>query len=151
MIKGPRATAAAESAAAYVDQARMNGPNFLHRLVVSLPRVKTDGVDSWTSASATMAGVAGALRNPAKDWNVAPRKPKIYGPGHTIPSIIVPLNGIRDVEFYVSRRSLKLLLSVGCLVIQMDKKKQGFVRVPLNSPIITGNPFEFDAEHPPNV
>ena len=148
MIKGPRATAAAESAAAYVNQARVNGPNLLHRLVFSFPRVKIDGVNGWTSASPTMAGVAAALRNPAKDWNIAPRKPKIYGPGHPIPSIMVPLNGIRDVEFYVSRRSLELLLSVGCLVIQMNKKKHGFVRVPLNSPLITGEPFEIEVEHP---
>ena len=149
MIKGPRATAAAESAAAYVNQARMNGPNLLHRLVFAFPRVKIHGVSGWTSSSPTMAGVAAALRDPAKDWNIAPRKPKIYGPGHSIPSIMVPLNGIRDVEFYVSRRSLELLLSVGCLVIQVNKKKQGFVRVPLNSPLITGEPFEIEVEHPP--
>lgn len=143
MIKGQAAVIAAELTIAWATNQRLSEQNLQSRVTIAFPRLKIRGLSGWQPPSPTLAGAVAGLINPHSRPPYTP-PPKYYGPEHGIPSVIVYLNGILDVEYYVSKHYMMRLLNVGCMVIQKDRKGQGYVRIPLNSPPITGQPYQFE-------
>ena len=142
MKKGTLANLAVDLTVSRIKSWRLNDPSQLTNVTFCFPRVLTDFDDDWTDGSAFLAGAAAIARNP--DNSVNKDIPlRHYKVGHKIPSVFVPLNGIRDVEYHVSRMNLERLLSVGCIVFQPYRKGFG-VRIPYGHPMLTGQPFEFE-------
>ena len=109
------------------------------------PRVKTvvDG-DRWVDGSAFLAAAAAIMREP--ETRVNKDVPlKWYDGKHSIPSAIIPLEGITDIEYHVSSRNMESLLSVGGIVFQKYLKGFG-VRIPMSHPMHTGQPFSFQVD-----
>ena len=140
MIKGPLANKAVDIAISQIRTLRLKSPSNLDRIVFCFPRVLRDYYDGWQDGTPLLAGMVDVMRNPEnpgyKDIPI-----KRYDDTHSIPSVIVPLYGIKDVEYHVSRRNLERLLSVGCIVFQPYRKGFG-VRIPSGYPLLTGQPFE---------
>lgn len=143
MIRGQAAVAAAEWTIAWATNQRLSDKNLQSRVTIAFPRVKIAGLNGWQPPSPTLAGAVAGLFNPnSRPAHTPP--PKYYGPEHGIPSVIVYLNGVEDVEYYVSKHYMMRLLNVGCMVIQKNRRGQGYVRIPLESPPITGEPYQFE-------
>ena len=142
MKKGAIANRAVDLTVARIGSWRLNDPSHLDNVTFCFPRVLSDFDNGWASGSAFLAGAAAAARNPE---NRADKETPLryYEVGHKIPSVFVPLNGVRDVEYHVSQKNLEKLLSVGCLVFTYYKKGFG-VRIPYGHPMLTGQPFEFE-------
>lgn len=142
MKKGVAASRAVDVAVSEVENLRLNDPSHLDRIVFCFPRVMMDGSDRWGDGSGFMAAAAAIARNPETRINKdVPLRH--YKAGHKIPSVVVPLEGIVDVEYHVSRASMVRLLSVGCVVFQRYRKGFG-VRIPYAHPMLTGEPFQFE-------
>lgn len=124
-----------------VQAMRLAHENHLDRIVFCFPRVKGEFGDHWQDASPYVAAASAVARQP-EAATVQPPPVKYLPPGHPIPSIIVRLTGIKDIEYYVSRKNWERLLRSGFAVIQQDR--DGFyVRIPLNSPLYHGQPYDF--------
>ena len=133
---------AVDSVIENVQAMRLNNSNFLDRIVFCFPRVKSDLDDQWADASPHVAAASAIARQP----EIAREQPppvKSISHGHPIPSAIVRLSGITDVEYYVSRKNWERLLRLGIVVIQRDRNGF-FVRIPLNNPMYHGQPYQFD-------
>ena len=149
MLQSNRANQAVESTIAYIEAMRLNDSNYLSRIVFCFPRVKFEESDKWQDASPLVAAATAIVRNPEKAV-IQPPPIKIFGPGHKLPSVIVGLNGITAVEYHASRRNLERLLSIGCVVIQKDRK--GFsIRIPFNNPMYNGTPHQFEVNSETDV
>ena len=145
MKKGQLADTAVDEAISRISAARLSHPSYLDHTVFSFPRVLTNfDEDKWTGGSIFLAAAASVARNPENRMNRGVPL-RWYDEKHSIPSVIVPLSGIRDVEYHVSRRNILRLLSVGCIVFQKYRKGFG-VRIPTSSPILTGEPYSFEVE-----
>lgn len=134
--------AAVDSAIENIVSRRLNHPDLLDRIVFCFPRVKGDLDDHWRSASPIVAAACAIARAP----ETAVRQPppiKYLSHGHPVPSAIVRLDGIAEVEYYVSRKNWERLLRCGCAVIQSDSKGF-FTRIPFDSPIYHGQPYKFE-------
>ena len=142
MKKGVTANRAADVTVARIETMRMNDDSYLDRVVFCFPRVKSTYDNRWSGGSAFIAGAAAVALNPEERVNKETPL-RYYEVGHPIPSVFVPLNGIVDVEYHVSRKNLERLLSVGCLVFTPYKKGFG-VRIPYGHPVLTKQPFEFE-------
>lgn len=141
MKKGAIASRAVDITVSNIENLRMNDPNYLDRVTFCFPRVLTNRGE-WADGSVYVATAATVALNPEK--RVDKETPlRYYEVGHKIPSVFVPLNGIEDVEYHVSRRNLERLLSVGCLVFTPYRKGFG-VRIPYGHPVLTKRPFEFE-------
>ena len=140
MIKGAEANRAAENALANIRNTRRTHDG-LDRIVFCFPKVKIVGAGEYKDGSALAVSAAAIARNPSTrvDRTVLI---KHYGKEHSIPSCIVPLQGIADVEYHVSRQNMERLLKVGCIVFQKYKKGFG-MRIPYDSPSYSGKPTEF--------
>ena len=136
MIRGVAASDAVDQTIAYIESLRIKGPNYLGNVIFCFPRIKMDYDDRWTDASPFLAGVAGGLHNPESNLEDV----TYYGEGYTMPSVVVPLSGIRDVEYQVSRQNMFRLLRVGCIVIRPNGN--GFaVRIPSQPSIANWQAF----------
>ena len=145
MKRGQMANAAVDEAISRISAARLSHPSYLDHIVFAFPRVLTDFAgDKWSGGSVFLAAAATIARNPENRVNKGVPL-RWYDEKHSIPSVIIPLNGVRDVEYHVSRRNIERLLSVGCIVFQ--KYPRGFgVRIPSSSPMLTGQPYSFNVE-----
>lgn len=142
MKMGVSANNAVEAMVSEIEAQRLSHPSYLDRIVFSFPRVMMDESGKWRDGSPFLAAAAVVARNPETRVNKGVDL-RYYGVGHKIPSVIVPLEGIEDVEYHVSRSNMEMLLSVGCVVFQRYKKGFG-VRIPLGHPLLTGQPFQFE-------
>ena len=124
---------------------RLDDPQQLDRIVFCFPRIRTQGGNHWADSSPFSAAACAIARDPGSAVT-QPAPIKRIGAGHAIPSVIVRLAGIEAVEHHVSRKNMERLLSVGCVVIQGDRKGF-FVRIPYNSPLYHGQPYQFDSAH----
>lgn len=138
LIKGSKANSAANAVLRWVTHQRLNDPNYLSRIVFSYPRIKQEGISKWTDGSALLAAATSIARNPESRREHI-REPKTYDYEHSIPSIVVWLHGIVDIEYHVSRKNMERLLAVGCIVFQRNKRGF-FVRIPFGSPLYHGQP-----------
>ena len=134
--------AAVDSTIEYVQAMRLNNPNYLDRIVFCFPRVKGDMDDDWQDASAHIAAASAIARQP-ETAREQPPPVKAVSHRHPIPSVIVRLSGIKDVEYHGSRKNWARLLRLGIAVIQRDRDGF-FVRIPLSSPMYHGQPYQFD-------
>lgn len=142
MIVGTEADVAVDRAIAWVRHQRLNNPITHGRVMVAFPRVKVNRSDDWQDPGAKIAAAVAIMRDPSCRHDRV-LEPKDIGVGHPIPSRIVYLNGVTDVEYKVSKHNLERLLKVGCLVIQVSKGR-AFVRIPFDSPAYHGRPQQFD-------
>jgi len=143
MKQGAVANAAVEETVKHIESMRLNHSTHMSRAVFCFPRVKNrDG--EWMDGAPYVAGAAIVARDPDKRVNKEVPL-KYYNEGHSIPSVIIPLEGIQDVEYKVSRNNMESLLSVGCIVFQRYRKGFG-VRIPFGHPLLTGQPFEITVE-----
>lgn len=137
--KGPLASKAVDCAICQIMALRLNNPYHLDRIVFCFPRVISEPFNEWQDGSPYLAGVVDIARNPENPvYEDIPIKH--YADTHSIPSLIVPVNGIRDVEYHVSRQNMERLLAVGCIVFQPYRKGFG-VRIPRGHPLLSGQPF----------
>ena len=134
--------AAVDAVIENVQALRLNNPNYLDRIVFCFPRIKGDMDDDWTEASPHVAAASAIARHP-ETAREQPPPVKPISHSHPIPSMIVRLSGIKDVEYRVSRKNWERLLRLGIAVIQRDRNGF-FVRIPLNSPMYHGQPYQFD-------
>ena len=134
--------AAVDAVIENVQALRLNNPNYLDRIVFCFPRIKGDMDDDWTEASPHVAAASAIARHP-ETAREQPPPVKPISHSHPIPSMIVRLSGIKDVEYHVSRKNWERLLRLGIAVIQRDRNGF-FVRIPLNSPMYHGQPYQFD-------
>lgn len=141
MIIGAEADAAVDSVIEWIALQRTSNSNNLERIIVAFPRVKTVWANHWQYPSPLIAAATAILRNPESRREHIPA-PKTFGDGHSIPSTIVFLDGIIDVEYKVSKHNLKRLLDVGCIVVGLSKGR-GQVRIPFNSPAHHGKPQRY--------
>ena len=142
MITGAEANAAVEFQITWITSQRLNDPTHLERILFAFPRVKLMWSESWQPASPLIAAATGIMRDPGSRREHV-REPKTLGIGHPIPSRIVYLSGVTDVEYKVSKHNMERLLNVGCLVIQMVKGR-AHVRIPFNSPAYHGQPRQYE-------
>ena len=145
MKRGQMANAAVDQTISHIETARLSSASYLGRIVFCFPRVLTDfDEDRWADGSPFLAAAASIARNPDNRMNQdVPLR--WYDAKHSIPSVIVPLNGIRDVKYHVSRRNIERLLLVGCIVFQKYRKGFG-VRIPTSSPMLTDQPYSFEVD-----
>ena len=113
----------------------------LDRIIFCFPKVKKVGDREYRDGSTFAVSAAAIARDPCKRVNKTVRVAH-YGEGHPIPSCFVPLQGIADVEYHVSKQNMERLLKVGCIVFQKHKKGFG-VRIPYDSPTYSGKPAKF--------
>ena len=125
-----------------VQAMRLNNPDYLDRIVFCFPRIKSDMDDNWTNASPHVAAASTIARQP-ETAREQPPPVKPISHRHPIPSVIVRLSSIKDVEYHVSRKNWERLLRLGVAVIQHDRNGF-FVRIPLNSPLYHGQPYQFN-------
>ena len=137
-----RANQAVDAVIDNITTMRLGDPSRLDRIVFCFPRVRTEWSDNWTDSSPLLAATCAVARNPGTAVKQPPPIKNI-GLGHAIPSVIVRLTGVEATEHHVSRKNMERLLSVGCVVIQKDRKGF-FVRIPYNSPAYHGQPYQFD-------
>ena len=121
---------------------RLEDPTKLGRLVFCFPRIRMQGAKHWGPSSLFVAAACAVARDPSSAVT-QPAPIKRIGPGHPMPSLIVRLAGIEAVEYHVSKKNMERLLFVGCVVIQSDHKGF-FVRIPYNSPLYHGKPYQFE-------
>ena len=110
-------------------------------MIFCFPKVKKVGDHEYRDGSTFAVPAAAIARDPSKMVNKTVRIAH-YGDGHPIPSCFVPLQGIADVEYHVSKQNMERLLKVGCIVFQKYKKGFG-VRIPYDSPTYSGKPAQF--------
>lgn len=144
LIRGERANRAVKSTLNWIKDQRATSPDNFNRVVFSFPRIQQEGVEGLRDGSGLLAAATVIARDPDSRLDHV-REPKIYGDEHSIPSVVVWLNGIRDLEYYVSRQNMERLLEVGCAVFQQHRRRGVFVRIPFNSPLYHGEPFKFKA------
>ena len=117
MKRGQLADTAVGEAISRISAARLRHPSYLDHTVFAFPRVLTNfDEDRWTGGSVFLAAAASVALNPENRMNKGVPL-RWYDEKHSIPSVIVPLSGIRDVEYHVSRRNILRLLSVGCICV----------------------------------
>ncbi len=131
MIKGKKANEAVDAALDRIITARQSSANGLDRLLFVFPRVRTTWDKEWKDGSPVVAAAVAIARDPSSRVDSVP-EPVTYNLNHSIPSRLVLLDSIVDVEYHVSRANMERLLKVGCLVIQSYKRgKKYSVRIPL--------------------
>ena len=109
LIRGSEANQAVEELLRWIKHQRSMSPNNLDRVAFCFPRIQQEGAEGWQGGSVFLAAAVVTARDPdARLSHVC--KPKIYGDKHSIPSVVVWLNGIEDIEYYVSRQNLERLL-----------------------------------------
>ena len=140
MIRGADANRAVEETIRNIRKMRQTHDG-LDRIISCFPRVKKVGESKYKDGAAFAVSAAAIARNPSTRVNKAVRIAH-YGEGHPIPSRFVPLQGIADVEYHVSKQNMECLLKVGCIVFQKHKKGFG-VRIPYDSPSYSGKPAKF--------
>ena len=140
MIRGAGATRAIEDTIRNIRRMReVHGG--LDRIIFCFPRVKRDGDNEYKDGTAFALSAASIARNPSSRVDDTIHIAH-YGEGHPIPSCFVPLQGIADVEYHVSKQNMERLLKAGCIVFQ--KYKKGFaMRIPYDSPSYSGKPSKF--------
>ena len=140
MIRGVKANWAVENAIR--NTRKMRKAHYgLDRIIFCFPKVKMVGDGEYKDGSAFAISAAVIARNPNKRVDKTTPIAQ-YGRGHPIPSCFVPLQGITDVEYHVSKQNMNRLLRVGCIVFQQYRKGFG-VRIPYNSPSYSGKPAKF--------
>ena len=107
MKKSQPANRAVDATVSRIESLRLNDPSLLANVTFCFPRVRTDLDEDWSGGSAFLAGAgaAAAARNPGNRTN-KDTPLKYYGEGYSIPSVFVPLNGIKDLEYKVSRANM---------------------------------------------
>ena len=103
MIRGGEANRAVRSTLHRIRRQRSLSPDNLGRIAFSFPRIQQEGVEGWRDGSAFLVAAAAIARDPHVRLSHV-REPKIYGDKHSIPSVMVWLNGIEDLEYHVSRQ-----------------------------------------------
>ena len=144
MIRGSEANQTVEELLRRIKHQRSLSLNNLDRVAFCFPRIQQEGAEGWQYGSAFLAAAAVIARDPDARLSHV-RKPKIYGDKYSIPSVVVWLNGIEDVEYHVSRQNMESLLEVGCAVFQHHRRRGIFVRIPFNSSLYHGEPYRFEA------
>ncbi len=137
MIRGADANRAVEETISNIRKMR-KAHDGLDRIIFCFPKVKKVGDLEYRDGSIFAVSAAAIARDPSKRVNKTVRIAH-YGEGHPIPSCFVPLQGIADVEYHVSKQNMERLLKVGCIVFQKYKKGFG-VRIPYDSPTYSGKP-----------
>ena len=98
MKKGELANRAVDFTISYIDSLRSNHESYLGRIVFCFPRVRTNYDTGWVGGGASAIAAGVIARDPQSRTNQdVPLR--YYNKGHSIPSVIVPLNGIEDVEY----------------------------------------------------
>ena len=120
MIKGEKANRAVVATIDRIDAARRSNADGLGRLPFVFPRVRTTRDGDWKDGTAIMMAAVAIARDPSVRVESVP-KPITYDRNHSIPSRLVLIDGVVEVEYHVSRRNMERLLKVGCLVIQPYK------------------------------
>ena len=132
MIKGKKANEAVDAVLNRIVAARQSNANGLDRLLFAFPRIRTTHGGEWKDGTAVVVAAVAIARDPFVRVESVP-EPVTYGQNHTIPSRLVLIDSIVDVEYHVSRANMERLLKVGCLVIQPYKRGKKFsVRVPFS-------------------
>ena len=140
MTQNNRANHAVESAIADILAQRSRYPSQARCVAFCFPRIKLESNDGWLPPTPLVAAAAVVARNPTRPSSTWFPSFKEFGREHSIPSVVVRLNGVTSVEYHVSRHNMERLLRVGCAVVQRDKK--GFyVRIPFDSPMYHGMPY----------
>ena len=140
MIRGGEANRAVENAIHNIRNMH-KAHDGLDRITFCFPKVKMVGNSEYKDGSALAISAAVIARDPNK--RVDKTTPiTYYGKEHPIPSRFVPLQGIADVEYHVSKLNMKDLLRVGCIVFQRYKKGFG-MRIPYDSRSYSGKPAKF--------
>lgn len=130
MIKGQRANEAVDAVIGRIITARENSAGGLDRLMFTFPKIRTTPSGEWKEGTAVVVAAIAIARDPSVRVESAP-EPVTYGQEHSIPSRLVLIEGVADVEYHVSRANMERLLNVGCLVIQPYKRGKEFsVRIP---------------------
>ena len=140
MIGGADANRAVEETIRNIRKTRQ-ADDGLDRIIFCFPRVKQVGYSEYKDGAVFAVSAAAIARNPSSRVNDTVRIAH-YGEGHPIPSCFVPLQGIADVEYHVSRQNMERLLRVGCIVFQKYKRVFG-MRIPYDSPSYSGKPAKF--------
>ena len=140
MIRGADANRAVEDTIRNIRKMRQ-AHDGLDRIIFCFPRVKQVGDSEYKDGVPFAVAAAAIARDPSSRVNGTVRIAH-YGEGHPIPSCFVPLQGISDVEYHVSKQNMERLLRVGCIVFQKYKKGFG-MRMPYDSPSYSGKPANF--------
>ena len=140
MIRGAEANRAVENAIRNTREIR-KAHDGLDRIIFCFPKVRMVGNSEYKDGSALAVSAAVIARDP--NTRVDKTTPIAhYGKEHPIPSCFVPLQGIADVEYHVSKQNMERLLRVGCIVFQRYRKGFG-VRIPYDSPSYSGKLAKF--------
>ena len=83
----------------------------LDRIIFCFPRVKQVGDSEYKDGVPFAVAAAAIARDPSSRVNDTVRIAH-YGEGHPIPSCFVPLQGISDVEYHVSKQDMERLFHV---------------------------------------
>ena len=90
----------------------------LEHLYFAYPHIRTEYVEGYYDPSSVVAGAISVSREPSKAILGDEAIRKRIDEKHPIPSSYIKLNGVVDVEFSPSRKSLKKLRTKRCLVIE---------------------------------
>ena len=130
MIKGQRANEAVDAVIGRIINARENSAGGLDRLMFTFPKMRTTPSGEWKEGTAVVVAAIAIARDPSVRVESVP-EPVSYGQEHSIPSRLVLIDGIADVEYHVSRANVERMLEVGCMVIQPYKRGKRFtIRIP---------------------
>ena len=122
--------------------ARKAGPNGFDRIVFCFPRVRVSSDESTWMPPSIVIGSAVAIASRPEHAKVQPPPIKKYNSRHSIPSAVVTLSDVTDVEYHVSRANMKRLLRVGCAVVRNGGGRRFEVRIPYRSPMLTNQPWD---------
>ena len=126
MIKGQKAEEAAYRLIESIRWQRLQHPTGLSSGYFSFPRIKLTGDADWFPASIVVTSSIAAVMSP-KDPPAVKVKDLTK---HPIPSYMVTIAGVEDLEYHVSKYNMEQLLRVQCIVITPSKHLSANVRIP---------------------
>ena len=126
MIKGQKAEEAAKHLIESIRLQRLQHPTGLSSLYYSFPRIKLTGNADWFPASVIVVSSIAAIMSPKDPPTVRVKDLTT----HPIPSYMVTITGVMDLEYHVSKYNMEQLLSVQCIVITPSKRDSVNVRIP---------------------
>lgn len=146
-VRGTIADKAVDWVVDLVSRERLATPNLLDRTVFVFPRVRTSPEEEsdWKDPVMEAASAATVARDPSSSVT-QPAPLRQWNREHPIPSVSVMLNGVVDVEYYVSRRNFERLLQVGCVTIR-PSERHFEMRIPWGNPLLTQQPFKFESRN----